>query len=161
MPYQLTVNGVAHALDVPGFQPLVLVLRDELGLTGTKIGCFEGRCGACTVQLDGEPVCSCLLPLALAAGRSVQTIEGLSAAGLHPLQRALLDAGGVQCGACTPGIVMALAAFVDATPAPAEEDVREALEGNICRCTGYRKILDAALAAARESKSLLQAEVAR
>ncbi len=149
MPYELTVNGIHHALELPGFTPLVLVLRDDLGLTGTKIGCFEGRCGACAVLVDGRPVASCLLPLVLADGAEIRTVEGLAGpdGSLSPIQAAMLEEGGVQCGACTPGILVSLTALLEEKPSPAEADVRAALAGNICRCTGYRKIVDAALAA--------------
>jgi aerobic-type carbon monoxide dehydrogenase small subunit (CoxS/CutS family) len=149
VPYELTVNGARQPLDLEGFTPLVLVLRDELGLTGTKIGCFEGRCGACAVLVDGQPVASCLFPLALADGSEIRTVEGLADPGsLSAIQAAMLEAGGVQCGACTPGIVISLTALLEANPSPTEQDVLEMLSGNICRCTGYRKIVDAALGAA-------------
>lgn len=150
MSVVLSVNGRERAVDAAPMTPLLAVLRDELHLTGAKLGCGEGRCGACTILLDDEPVVACLLPLALAEGRAVRTVEGLTAPEepLSPLQDALLEHGGVQCGACTPGIAMALTALLEHDPDPDEEAVRQALAGNICRCTGYRKIVDAALAVA-------------
>lgn len=147
----LTVNGRRRELDVEGFEPLASVLRDELGLTGTKVACFEGFCGACVVIVDGQTVASCLTPVALADGCEVTTVEGLAAADgtLSPVQQALLDAGGVQCGACTPGVLMTLTDLLAHTSDPSEDEVKEALAGNICRCTGYTKIVEAALAAAK------------
>jgi len=146
----LTVNGLDYDLDVEPLEPLSSALRDGCGLQGTKVGCGEGRCGACTVLVDGDEVASCLYPTALAAGREIRTVEGLAGddGALAPLQQALLEAGGVQCGACTPGILMTLTAFLERSPQPAEAEVRAALAGNICRCTGYHKIVDAALAVA-------------
>jgi carbon-monoxide dehydrogenase small subunit len=150
----LTVNGRHHELDVPPFTPLSTVLREELGLTGTKVGCFEGFCGACVVVVGGQTVASCLYPVALADGTEVRTVEGLAADGiLSPVQQALLDAGGVQCGACTAGILMTLTSLLEQSPDPGDDDVREALAGNICRCTGYTKIVEAALAVAEELRA--------
>ncbi|MEZ5100100.1 MAG: (2Fe-2S)-binding protein [Thermoleophilia bacterium] len=148
MPIELTVNGRRHELDVPPFYPLAVVLREELGLNGTKVGCFEGRCGACTVVVDGRTVVSCIYPVGLADGAEVRTVEGLASleGPLSPLQDAILDHGGVQCGACTPGVLMTLTALLEATPSPSEHEVREALEGNLCRCTGYQGIVDAVMA---------------
>jgi aerobic-type carbon monoxide dehydrogenase small subunit (CoxS/CutS family) len=148
MGYELEINGERHGVDAPGLTPLVRVLREELGLTGTKTGCLEGRCGACTVIVDGRSVVSCLYPLALADGASIRTVEGLAgdAGELHPLQRALLDAGAVQCGISTPGVLMTLTWLLEHEPAPTEAEVRAALAGNVCRCTGYQKIVDAVLA---------------
>jgi aerobic carbon-monoxide dehydrogenase small subunit len=148
MTYELTVNGEAVRVDGDGLRPLVQVLRDDLGLTGTKTGCYEGRCGACTVIVDDRSVVSCLYPLALAHGKEVRTVEGLAAEDgtLNALQAAILDAGGVQCGISTPGVLMTLTALLERTPNPSEAEVRAALAGNLCRCTGYQKIVDAVLA---------------
>ena len=141
-PVALTVNGRAVAVDRHPMARLLDVLREDLGLTGTKEGCGEGECGACTVLLDGEPVCSCLVPLAQARGRAVLTIEGLG--GDHPLQRAFVEEGGAQCGACTPGMIMAAVAL---SPTASRRRIREGLAGNLCRCTGYAKIVAAIQAA--------------
>lgn len=150
MTYELTINGRATSVGAPGMTPLVDVLRDELGMRGTKRGCGEGRCGSCTVRLGERTVASCLLPVALATDEPIATIEGVAAPDgpLHPVQDALLEAGGVQCGACIPGMVMTICTFLESTPDPDEEQVRHALTGNICRCTGYHKIVEATLAAA-------------
>jgi carbon-monoxide dehydrogenase small subunit len=152
MPYELDINGERTSVDAPGLEPLALVLRERLGLTGTKIGCFEGRCGACTVIVDGRTVVSCLYPLALADGAAVRTVEGLAEGDeqLSPLQDALLEAGGVQCGISTPGVLMTLTWLLEQNPAPTEQEVRAALAGNVCRCTGYQKIVDAVLSLVRD-----------
>ena len=137
------VNGQAVEVDAPPLKRLLDVLREELGLTGTKYGCGEGECGACTVRLDGAAVMSCLVPVAQVEGRDVATVEGLAEDGrLSALQRAFLEHGGAQCGICTPGILVAAAAHLDAGGALDDDSLREALAGNICRCTGYSRILD-------------------
>lgn len=152
MSYRLTVNGATLEAEAGPLRPLARVLR-ELGLTGTKVGCFEGRCGSCTVLVDGSAVLSCLYPVGLADGATVETVEGLAPrdGALHPVQRAILEAGGVQCGICTPGMLMTLTSLLATVPAPTEPEVRDALAGNICRCTGYRKIIDTALALGRDA----------
>lgn len=151
---ELTVNGRELELDVPPFFPLAVVLREELGLIGTKTGCFEGRCGACTVIVDDETVVSCIYPVGLAYGKRVRTVESLAAPTepLSPLQQNLLDAGGVQCGVCTPGVLMTLTSLLERDPNPSGDDVREALSGNLCRCTGYTKIIEATLATAEAGR---------
>jgi carbon-monoxide dehydrogenase small subunit len=138
------VNGAFREVDISPTETLLGVLRERLYLTGAKEGCSEGECGACTVLIDGLPVDSCIYAAAAAAGRHVETIEGLSRDDLgRQLQRALVDAGGVQCGFCTPGFVATLVAVLRESAAPAEHAVREAVAGNICRCTGYSQIVDA------------------
>jgi aerobic-type carbon monoxide dehydrogenase small subunit (CoxS/CutS family) len=149
-PLTMTVNGRAVSVEVEADELLVDVLRDRLGLTGTKIGCNEGECGACTVILDGQAALSCLIPALRAQGRSLTTIEGLSdGATLHPIQQAFVDHGAIQCGYCTPGFVMSAKALLDRNPHPTREEIKEAIAGNLCRCTGYVKILDAIEAAAQ------------
>jgi aerobic-type carbon monoxide dehydrogenase small subunit (CoxS/CutS family) len=154
MELSFSVNGRIAEVSAPATTPLLEVLRESLSLRGAKPGCGEGRCGACTVLVDGEPIVSCLYPVALADGRAVRTVEGLAPPDgpIAPLQDALLEYAGVQCGACTPGILMSLTALFDRDPAPDEEQIRQALAGNICRCTGYRTIIDAALAVAAEGR---------
>jgi len=146
----LNVNGESVRLRVPPLASLLDILRDDLELTGTKYGCGEGECGACSVLLDGKVVNSCLVLALECEGAEVLTIEGLAAGGeLHPIQRAFVDHGAVQCGFCTPGMVMATYALLEANPSPTEEEIKRALEGNLCRCTGYRKIIDAVLSLVR------------
>ena len=148
----LTVNGRRRRLSVPPMKRLLDVLRDECGLTGTKEGCGEGECGACTVLLDGRSVNSCLIPAVQADGRRVVTVEGLARGRVLPaLQRAFVAMGGAQCGICTPGMLVASHELIARARGrvPSEDEVREALAGNLCRCTGYQKIVDAVRAAAR------------
>jgi len=148
VPVTFSVNGVDHRLEVGPRETLLHTLRERLNLTGTKEGCVEGECGACTVLVDGEPVDSCILATAALDGRTVRTVEGLSRDGvLSPLQQSFVDHGAVQCGFCTPGILMTLTALLDENPAPTPFEVRESLAGNICRCTGYRQIVEAATVA--------------
>jgi aerobic-type carbon monoxide dehydrogenase small subunit (CoxS/CutS family) len=144
-----TVNGHAYELAIEPHWLLIEVLREALGFTGTKHSCGVGNCGACTVLLDGEPVLACMTLAMAARGRSIVTIEGLAdGPDLHPLQQAFIDYGAIQCGYCTPGMILAAKALLDREPYPTEDDVRHALSGNICRCTGYVKIVEAVLAAA-------------
>ena len=142
------VNGETYERVIPVCMTLAEFLRDELGLTGTKIGCNEGECGACTVILSGEAVNSCLVLAVEADDKEVLTIEGLSKGGLHPLQQAFLDAGAVQCGFCTPGMLLTAKALLDHNPNPSEMEIRKGIEGNICRCTGYNRIINAIMMAA-------------
>jgi aerobic carbon-monoxide dehydrogenase small subunit len=147
---RLTINGDAHDVLVEPSRTLLEVLRADLGLTGTKENCLDAECGVCTVLLDGVAVNACILLAVQCRERSIVTIEGLAAAGeLHPLQRAFIEAGAVQCGYCIPGMILAAKAFLDEHAAPDEDEVREALAGNLCRCTGYQKIAEAVLSAAR------------
>jgi carbon-monoxide dehydrogenase small subunit len=146
-----TVNDEPMRLKVPPGAILLEVLREDLELTGTKYGCGEGECGACSVLLDGRVVNSCLILAQECDGSEVLTIEGLRFNGqLHPIQKAFVEYGAVQCGFCTPGMIMATYALLEANPSPSEEDIKRALEGNLCRCTGYRKIIDAVLSLVRE-----------
>jgi len=142
---EMTVNGHLRRVDVQPDETLLSVLRDRLQLRGSKDGCSEGECGACTVLLDGQPIDSCIYPAAAAAGREVRTVEGLapSAGELSPLQQAFIDSGAVQCGFCTPGFLMTLTALLAENPNPTSAQVREAISGNICRCTGYQDIVRA------------------
>jgi len=147
----LTVNGDRVRLAVPGERTLLELLRYELGLTGTKQGCDKGDCGACTVLVDGTPVLSCITLAADAEGTRVETVESLAAGTeLHPLQRAFIDHGAAQCGFCTPGMLMSAKALLDSGEVPSRDEVKAALSGNLCRCTGYTKILDAVEDAARK-----------
>ena len=152
-PLTMTLNGEAVTVEVEPFDLLVDVLRDKLGLTGTKIGCSEGECGACTVIMDGQAVLSCLLPAMKAHGRELVTIEGLSRGDeLHPLQQAFIEQGAVQCGYCTPGMIMSAKALLGGNPQPSPDEIEEAMAGNLCRCTGYLQIVEA-IEAAIESRS--------
>jgi carbon-monoxide dehydrogenase small subunit len=146
----VTVNGERAEADVWEGESLLYALRERFGLPGSKNACEQGECGSCSVLLDGELVCSCLVLAAQADGHEIVTVEGLGAGDeLHPVQQAFVDAGAVQCGFCTPGLVVATAALLEQTPDPAEHEIREALSGNLCRCTGYTKIFDAVRLAAR------------
>ena len=151
--WRFTVNGEDVELEAPGMRRLLDVLREDLDLTGTKEGCGEGECGACTVLLDGAPVDSCLVPICQVDGARVATVESLAEPSpeglvLDPLQQAFLEAGGAQCGICTPGMLMAARSYLDAGGGPDEGSIREAIAGNLCRCTGYTKIIDAIALAA-------------
>jgi aerobic carbon-monoxide dehydrogenase small subunit len=144
-----TVNGEERAVLGDTRDTLLELLRDRFGLTGTKEGCGNGNCGTCTVLVDGAAVCACLMLAQEAPGRDIVTIEGLSTSGaLHPIQQALVECNGTQCGFCTPGIVLSAKALLDANPAPTEGEIRHAIAGNLCRCTGYGKIVEAIAAAA-------------
>ena len=147
-----TVNGqVKKADDVWEGESLLYVLRERLGLPGSKNACEQGECGSCTVYLDNVPVCACLVAAGQANGRSIVTVEGLASGNdLHPVQQAFLRTGAVQCGFCTPGLIVAAHDLLTRTPQPTDSQIREALAGNLCRCTGYEKILDAVRLAARE-----------
>jgi carbon-monoxide dehydrogenase small subunit len=160
-PWRFSVNGEPVEVVAPGMRRLLDVLREDLGLTGTKEGCGEGECGACTVLLDGAVVDSCLVPVCQVVGSAVDTVEGLAAGApsadaavpLDALQSAFLHAGGAQCGICTPGMLMAARAYIDAGGGPDEDAIREAIAGNLCRCTGYTKIIEAiAIAAAGDKR---------
>ncbi len=151
MNVKFTLNGKALTLDVPGSARLLDVLRGPLGLTGTKEGCGEGECGTCTVLLDGLPVNACLVLAGQVEGRSVTTVEGLAGPdGLSVVQEAFVKEGGAQCGICTPGFLVSAEALLGAIPQPGETDIREALAGNLCRCTGYQRIVESVRAAAKE-----------
>jgi carbon-monoxide dehydrogenase small subunit len=149
MRVALDVNGERHETDVWEGESLLFALRESLGLPGSKNACEQGECGSCSVVLDGELVCSCLVLAAQADGHDVVTVEGLATdGGLHPVQEAFVEAGAVQCGFCTPGLVVAAAELLRQNPEPSDDEVREALSGNLCRCTGYAKIFDAVRLAA-------------
>lgn len=156
------VNGSAHTVDVYPMARLLDVLREQIGLTGTKEGCGEGECGACSVIVNGELVNSCLVPVLQAAGSEILTVEGLVQNGkLHPVQQAFAETGGAQCGICTPGMILAACQILKRFPDPTDQQIRDGLAGNLCRCTGYQKIFDAVrvaskpLADARGSETIL------
>jgi carbon-monoxide dehydrogenase small subunit len=147
---ELTINGEQHQADCWEGESLLFTLREKLGFPGSKNACEQGECGSCSVLLDGTLVCACLVLAAQADGHEVTTVEGLAENGdLHPVQRAFVDAGAVQCGFCTPGLVVAAADLLARNASPSDDELREALSGNLCRCTGYAKIFDAVRAAAR------------
>jgi carbon-monoxide dehydrogenase small subunit len=147
---ECTVNGETHSVLADTRDTLLDLLRDRLGLTGTKEGCGNGNCGTCTVLMDGAPVNACLVLAVEARGSAITTIEGLAGNDLHPLQQALVQHGGTQCGFCTPGIVIAAKALLDRNPRPSEAEIRHAIAGNLCRCTGYGKIVEAIAAVAAQ-----------
>lgn len=149
----LKVNGMEHEIAVEPYWTLLDVLREKLGLTGTKKGCGTGNCGACTILLQGKPVSSCLLLAIDAKNKDINTIEGLAKDGnLHPIQEAFIKFGAFQCGYCTPGFIMTAKALLDVNPNPSEQEVKEGLVGNLCRCTGYNRIVQAVMAVSKESK---------
>lgn len=152
-PLSITVNGIERTILVEPYCSLLDMLRDELHLTGTKKGCDEGDCGACTVLLNGQPVTSCLVLAHSAHDADVTTVEGLASGGeLHPVQRSFAEHGGLQCGYCTPGLIMATVGLLNETPDPTEEEVKFGLGGNLCRCTGYSKVIEAVMVAAQSSR---------
>ena len=154
MRVTLTVNGADRAAEARDGESLLTFLREELELPGSKNACEQGECGSCSVMLDGALVCSCLVLAAACAGKQVETVEALSDGGvLHPLQQAFLQAGAVQCGFCTPGLIVAANALLHGNPEPSDAEIREALSGNICRCTGYGKILEAVRAVAKGARA--------
>lgn len=154
MSVTLTVNGSLLTLEAPPAARLLDVLREALGLTGTKEGCGEGECGACTVLLDGVPVNSCLVALGQCAGREVTTVEGLGdTKHLTPLQEAMVTEGGAQCGICTPGMLLSAEALLRERPQPTDPEIREAIAGNVCRCTGYQRIVNAVNEAAKKREA--------
>jgi carbon-monoxide dehydrogenase small subunit len=146
---RFNINGVVHEGEINVRRTLLEALRETFGLMGTKKGCNEGECGACTVLLEGKPVLSCLTLAVEAQGKKIATVEGLAANGeLHPLQKSFIEHGALQCGFCTPGMLMAAKGLLDENPRPSEDEVRQAIAGNLCRCTGYDKIVKAILAVA-------------
>ncbi|MDE2999828.1 MAG: (2Fe-2S)-binding protein [Gemmatimonadota bacterium] len=147
---KLNVNGTVHDLSLEPRKTLLAVLRDRLGLTGTKEGCSTGDCGACTVLIDGEPVTSCLVLAVAADGREITTVEGVAHTdALHPVQEAMVNSGGLQCGFCTPGFIVSSYGLLQKNSKPSEDEIRRALAGNLCRCTGYTKIVEAVQEAAK------------
>jgi aerobic carbon-monoxide dehydrogenase small subunit len=153
MTMNMTVNGIEYTLQVKPSATLLDVLREELGLTGAKEGCGVGECGACTVIMDGATVNACLILAAEANGKKIVTIEGLADGDvLHPVQQAFVDIGGLQCGFCTPGMVLSAKVLLDANPNPTDAEIRKGLEGNFCRCTGYTKIIESVRSAAERMR---------
>ncbi len=150
---KLRVNGETYELYIEPWKTLDEVLRSDLELTGTKVGCSAGRCGACTVLIDGMAVKSCLILAPQAGGREILTIEGLGKNGIHPLQQAFIEYFAVQCGYCTPGMILSAKALLDENPTATYDEIREGLTGNLCRCTGYVKIMDAIMAARKKMQS--------
>jgi aerobic-type carbon monoxide dehydrogenase small subunit (CoxS/CutS family) len=142
------VNGKVRSVETDLDRPLLDVLREDLGLTGTKYGCGEGQCRACTVLMDGKAIASCITPVRLAQGKKIVTIEGLAGSGLHPVQQAFLDEDAMQCGYCTPGMIMRTVSLLESNSKPTEEQIIEALNGNLCRCSGYVRVLAAVKRAA-------------
>ncbi len=150
---EFIINGRTCEVIIDPRMTLLDILRDELGLTGTKYGCGTGDCGACTVLVEGKPVLACLTLATRARGKNIMTIEGLAeSATLHPIQKAFIEHGAIQCGYCTPGMILTAKALLDENPGPSREEVKMALTGNLCRCTGYVKIIDAVVAAAKEMR---------
>jgi carbon-monoxide dehydrogenase small subunit len=144
MKFNIRINGIEREIDTPPMKRLLDVLREDLRLTGTKEGCGEGECGACSVIVDGDVINSCLAPICQMQGAEIITVEGLARDGrLDPLQQAFLECGGAQCGICTPGMLIAARALLNANPRPSRNEIKEAIAGNLCRCTGYVKIIDA------------------
>ena len=159
---ELTVNGVAHSVSVEPRKTLLSVLRDQLHMTGTKEGCSTGDCGACTVILDGKTVTSCLVLGVDADGSDVTTIEGIATSeGLHPVQEAIVEKGGVQCGFCTAGIIVSSVALLNENPKPTPDQIRRGLAGNLCRCTGYTKVIEAVTDAAKKIKKPARRKVSK
>jgi len=152
---KVTVNGILHELSVQPWETLLDVIREHLGLTGTKEGCGLGECGACTIIMDGKTVNSCLVLAVEADNRVITTIEGLANGDeLHPIQEAFIKCGGLQCGFCTPGMIMSAKALLEQNPSPDEEEIRKAIAGNFCRCTGYTKIIESVKVAAKNMRGV-------
>lgn len=153
---RFTVNGKVRSVDTDLDRPLLDVLREDLGLTGTKYGCGEGQCRACTVLIDGKAVASCITPARLAQGKKIITIEGLAGSGLHPVQQAFLDEDAMQCGYCTPGMIMRTVSLLESNPKPTEPQIIEAMNGNLCRCSGYVRVIAAVKRAAAAAQGTLK-----